>query len=136
MSAPADDYATWPDTLVRLAKVIGRDATLQLANTVGGLDRVFIPRTTTTSHMWSRVLTAEQWAAVVAAFGGERIDLPRGSHICLAKVEIFRLAEEGKLSYREIALAVHCTERHVRRILSGMNIPKAPDTRQTRLFDD
>lgn len=136
MGAPAeeDPYVTWPDTLARIARIVGSDAALRLARAVGGLERVRIPLEPT-SHPWSRVLTETEWSAVVAQLGGERVDLPRGTYIRLAKVEILRLAEEGRLSHREIALRCHVTERHVRRIVADLGFRRVRvDERQIPLF--
>lgn len=122
---------TWPTVLAELADLIGEEATLALARAEGGLDRVYIPQEPTPDHPWAAVLGPELWARVVSARAGERIDLPRGDHIRLKKVEILDLAEEG-LTNREIARRVGTTERHVRRIL-GAVAGSRPDPRQTDL---
>lgn len=121
---------TWPTVLAELADLIGEEATLALARAEGGLDRIYIPQEPKPDHPWAAVLGPELWARVVSARGGERVDLPRGEHIRLKKVEILELAEEG-LSNREIARRVGTTERHVRRILGAVS--RAHDPRQTDL---
>lgn len=131
-----DPYVTWPTMLARVARIVGRDAALRLARAVGGLERVRIPLEPT-PHPWSRVLTEAEWHAVVAQLGGERVDLPRGVYIQLAKVRILELAEAGELSHREIALRCHVTERHVRRIVADLPFRHVPrDRRQLGLFGE
>lgn len=130
----ADDLAQWPNTLRDLALLVGRDATLRLAHVCGGLDRVYIPRVPTSSHAWKSVLGDEAWSRVVDAYGGQRLDLPRGCFLNVRKREIITLAEQG-VPHRQIALQVHVTERYVRGVLQGMQIRRGEDPRQCRLFD-
>lgn len=131
-AAERGDVADWPEALLRLEAVIGRDKTIELADAFGGLDRIYIPREPTEAHLWRRVLGDELWRAVVAAFGGERIDLPRGVFLQLRKRQILDLAAEG-VPHRQIVLRVRCTERYVRRVLEGM--PEPADPRQGKLFE-
>jgi len=113
---------TWPTVLDELAKLIGEKLTLQLAEREGGIDRVYIPKKATIDHPWAKILGTDAWHKVVATYGGERIDLPRGTRIKLKKVEILELAEQG-ISRREIARRVRTTERHVRRVLGLLSVP-------------
>jgi hypothetical protein len=128
-----DDLSMWPDQLRELAQLIGRERTLDLADACGGLDKVYIPREPSTSHMWAHVLTPDEWQKVVSAYGGERIDLPRGVFIHVRKLDIMALAEQG-VSHRQIALKCRVTERHVRRVLEGLAISQVDDQRQGKLF--
>lgn len=135
MTTPApDDLSDWPNILRRLVGILGKADTLKLASVVGGVDRIYIPREPTQSHLWRRVLGDEQWRAVVAELGGEHVALPRGVFIQLRKREILELAEQG-VPHREIALRVHVGQRYVRRVLHGLPIAKADDPRQGKLFE-
>lgn len=129
------DWDAWPDLLRELAGLIGPETALRLANACGGLERQYVPRDADADHPWSKVLSPEQWQRVVAAWGGQRVDLPRGTFIRLAKREIMALAEQG-VPHRQIAQRVRTTERHVRRVLQGLNFRRPADPRQTTLpFD-
>lgn len=67
--------------------------------------------------MLRSALTDDEWRALVAAFGGRRIAVYRGTYESPAKPRVFDLAERG-LSNAEIARELKCSERHVRRVLS------------------
>lgn len=129
---------TWPDALRRIAEVIGADAALKLASVDGGLDKVYVPREARESHRWASVLGMEAFAKLARAFGGERIDIPRGAHINLKKRRIIELAETG-MAHRQIAREVGTGERYVRDVLSGGDYPAArarggADPRQLKMF--
>lgn len=128
-----DDLSDWPTLLQRFAAVIGPERTLELARKAGGLDRVHIPLKPTKTHPWSKLLTATEWAAVCAAFGGEKVRLPRGVYVELRKRQIMEMAAQG-VPHGKIALHAQVTERYVRRVLSGLGMPKATDERQMGLF--
>lgn len=130
------EHDAWgTETLRRLAELIGRELTLKLVYECGGIG-IYIPREPRASHAWARSIGPEAWAKVVAAFGGDRIDLPVGRYMYrLAKQEIIELAEQG-ISHREIASRVRTSERYVRRVLHDLDIPKPSvrvDERQTKL---
>lgn len=131
MSTTEHDFDAWPDTLRELASLIGPETTLRLASRFGGLERVYVPKEATDNHPWTQVLSPVQWQKVITAWGGQRIDLPRGTYVTLAKRQILALAEQG-IPHRQIAQRVHTTERHVRRVLQGLHIT-AVDPRQTKL---
>lgn len=113
-----------------LAELVGPELALQLAAERGGQIRTYIPRATTTSHPWRAILGDDAWQRVVTAYGGERIDLPRGSYLELRKTQIIELAQAG-VARREIARRVHVTERWVHYVLKGLDA--APTPRQQRL---
>lgn len=125
------EMSSLPPMLQRLAELIGTDKTLLLADSFGGLERLYIPHEATTGHLWCSVLTVGEWQKVVAAMGGERVDLPRGVFVELKKVAINELADKG-MRHRQIALRVRCSERYVRGVLKGM--PTPDDDRQVKLF--
>lgn len=130
---------TWPESLRQLAEVIGPERALELAEAVGGLDNVYVPRKPTSTHVWSRYLTPEEWARVTELLGGVHMRVPRHFLDGLRKTEILTLAEQGH-STREIALRTKVGERYVRRVIEGMRFPKLPrvkgDPRQRALFDE
>jgi len=129
-----DELASWPTVLADIARVIGRESALKLGAKFGGLDHVRIPQRPTETHLWASVLTREEWEAIVERFGGQYIDLPRGTYIALRKAEIIHLAQMGGLTHRQIALRVHVGERYVRRVLTTEDVPAHEDPRQTKLF--
>lgn len=126
------DFEAWPDVLQELAKIIGPESTLRLARECGGLERTYIPHEPTADHPWAKVLSAEHWSKVVEAFGGQRVDLPLGTFVRILKRDIMALAEQG-VPHRQIAIRLRTTERHVRRVLQGLNI-RREDPRQGKLF--
>lgn len=133
MSA-AEDWSAWPVRLREIAQVIGRDLALKLAAECGGIV-TYIPNRVHAEHAWCKAVGEVAFAQLVDAYGGQRIDLPLGSHInrVVLKTEIIELAEQG-LSVRAIAVRLRTTMRHVRRVLEGLSIPRAPDPKQMKLF--
>lgn len=134
------DVSEWPDLLRKLARLIGPALTRELAAKWGGLDDIYIPTRPTAAHRWCDVLDAESWAKVVSAFGGQWLDLPKGSRLgAPKKVMILELAAKG-MSTREIALKVGCIERYVRRVTADVEgIARSDqrvvvDERQMQLF--
>lgn len=121
-----------PPFLQRLVALIGTERTLLLADRFGGVERLYIPNEPTKHHLWRAVLDEAEWRKVVAAMGGERVDLPRGVFVELKKVAILNLAAQG-MKHQQIAIRVRCAERYVRGVLHGM--PKPVDDRQTKLFE-
>lgn len=134
-AAPAacEDYATWPNLLREVAEVVGPEAALRLAYECGGIEGVYVPTEFNPEHPWCRAMGPEQFARLARVFGGQRVNLPRGSYVRLAKRRIYELHDEG-LSKREIALTLHVTVRHVRRVLEGMPDAAEPDEKQGKLF--
>jgi hypothetical protein len=136
MSDPTLD--TWPDALRRIAEVIGPELALRLAEHDGGLDKVYVPRSPKPSHPWAELLGADALGKLARAFGGERIDIPRGTHIALRKRRIIELATSG-MSRRQIARAVGVGERYVRKVLAGGETTiatrsRCEDPRQLKMF--
>jgi len=120
-----------PDGLEPIAKVIGTEATLRLADRCGG-SQLYVPRDARKTHPWAQALDEELWKKFCAAFGGQRIDLPRGTFITLKKVAILELAAQG-LGTRQIAQRVRCTERYVKRVRAMANeAERSPGKRPKR----
>lgn len=130
------DKDVWPETLIKVANVIGATRALTLADHCGGVDRVYIPHEPSKNHFWRQVLTPDEWSKICAAFGGKKIELPRGQFVRsgLRKKDIIELAEQG-LSMRAIALRTRTTQRYVRRVLQGLGIAQQEDERQRKLFE-
>lgn len=131
MVAAQDDFATWPNVLREVAEVVGRECALKLAHECGGIEGIYVPTEFNPEHPWCRAVGPEQFARLAKAFGGQRVNLPRGTFVKLAKARIYELHDAG-LSRREIALTLHVTVRHVRRVLEGL--PEPTDDRQQKLF--
>lgn len=132
------DLDTWPDGLRRIADVIGPELALRLAEHDGGLDKVYVPRSPRANHPWMELLGEQALAKLARALGGDRIDIPRGTHIALKKRRIIDLAASG-ISHRQIAREVRVGERYVRRVLAAGDVPvvkrgKPEDPRQLKMF--
>lgn len=106
----------WPKGLVAIAEVLGPERALALAKAFGHGDPVYVPKRPVERHPWRAVLTKEEFDAMVEAFGGTRIEIPRGTFVAPKKLAILRLIRQGELSTREIAAEVGCAGRYVRRI--------------------
>lgn len=122
---------TWPEILRRFAELIGDTATMAIARHSGGVERFHIPKHARPGHPWAELIGLEEFEKLCRAFGGEKLDIPRGHFIRLRKREIIELHERG-LSHRQIALRTESTQRYVRSVLSGGGAP-AVDPRQAKL---
>lgn len=130
---------TWPDVLRTLAGLIGPEATLHLADKLGGLRDTYIPKDGDRPHPWREVIGDEAWRRIVGHYGGQRVHLSRGARINLKKKEVLELSDQG-MSWTQIAMKLRVTERYVRRILQsigkanpGARKPRE-DPRQRNLF--
>lgn len=125
----------WPELLRKLAETLGESKTLELADRFGGIP-VYVPLKYSPRHLWIELLTEDEWPKVAAVCGGQHVCLPRGTFLHLLKRRIFELAEQG-LSTRNIALALRVSQRHVQRVIAGVDLPprSAVDPRQGKLFD-
>lgn len=124
------DLETWPEVLRRWAEITSPEAVLQIVEKYGGLERVHIPKTPREDHEICRLIGFAHWAQICRAYGGERVDIPRGAFMRLRKAEIIDLANQG-VAHREIALRTRTTQRYVRSVL-GRERSRA-DARQMRL---
>ena len=114
--------------LQELAEAIGVPAALRLAEVYGGQEGCYIPRKPRETHPWADAIGWEAFVALCAAFGGERIDIPRNAAAQSQKARILDLKRQG-LPHRQIAARLSCTERYVRMVIH------AGDPRQASLFD-
>lgn len=131
-----DELAEWPPILRTLARTIGHERTMQLADAFGGVP-VYIPHDYRANHLWAPLVTELEWQTVAAHFGGDTITLPRGLYLRTTKRLIHELIEQGR-SPREVAMQLRIGVSHVYRVLrdSGTKPPPPFDPRQLRLFDD
>lgn len=117
---------TWPVGLRRLAEVIGPAAAVRLADTFGGIERVYIPKTVKIDHDFVGIIGLDLMEDLCGEFGGEHIDIPRGVFKDLKKTQIL----DASGSHREVALRLGVSQRYVRQVRSFVR-----DERQTDLFD-
>ena len=114
------DTRDWPQGLVDIASVIGPELTIKLAEKYAGVEKYYVPKLTNSvglKHPWAAILGDNAWRAMCKAFGGQRINVPRGQKI-LKKRVIFELSESHpELSHRTIALHAQTSESYVRRVL-------------------
>lgn len=128
-------HANWPRLMRTLADLVGTQIALKIVRRYGGLSNVRIPASQDTPHPWTELMTEDAWAKIVAALGGQRVDVPRGAHLRLLKEVILDLIEKHpELHDGEIALRVGCTQRYVRSLRGPHSRPADP--RQMGLFDD
>lgn len=121
-----DATHSWPIGLRRLAEVIGPAAAVRLADAYGGVEDLRIPKTARPDHDLAKVLTRDEFEALCAAYGGERLDIPKGVYKDLKKTAIMDAAG----SNREVALRLKVTQRYVRRVRAEVRRDQDPD-----LFD-
>lgn len=123
------DRSLWPDSLCALADAIGASAALTLCEHFGGTRAWYVARTPKPTHAWAQLIGVEAYGKLCREFGGQKIDIPRFAFRQLKKQAILELAAT-KLSKRQIALQVRCTEGYVQTVLSGI----AREHRQLDLF--
>lgn len=126
----------WPSVLCELAELIGEELTLELARREGGLDHIYIPYTHTTEHPWAVVVGEDAWRKIVGAWGGQRIDLPRGMFLQPKKLAILELVEQGltnRAIARQVGVSAHYV-RYVRRLARSGEAAETSDPRQLPLF--
>ncbi len=111
--------------LKRVAEVIGPAAAVRLAESVGNLDRVYIPKTATIAHRFTAVIGLDKLELLCAhpEFSGKEIDIPKGTFRQPKKLEIM----DATGSSSEIALRCNVTQRYVRKVLSPIVDENQPD---------
>ena len=116
----------WPIGLRRLAEVIGPAGAMAMAEVYGGQPSLYIPKKLTARHDLVLLLGQSNAAKLSKAFGGQRIEIPRGVFINSLKSQI--LSAQGSKS--QIAAQCRCSVRYVRVTLNAVC-----DQNQTDLFD-
>ena len=136
-----DDLSSWPGVLRDLAEIAGVEVALCVAETHGGLSATWIPRQLDKPHPWRELVQSdEQWAKIVARWGGQRISLPRGTRRdATIKIAIIERLEAGE-HVVAIARELRTTERYVRRLAAMLGasprLAQRRDPRQKTLFDE
>ncbi|WP_413206736.1 hypothetical protein [Rhodospirillum sp. A1_3_36] len=118
---------TLPIGLVRIAEVIGEDKAELLGRAIGGVE-TYIPVRAEADHPLAQVVGFADMEKLCAAFGAQRLDIPRGVYSRMVKAAIH---QNPGLSNRQAALQLGCTERYVSMV---RNAGKARDDRQGDLF--
>ena len=118
---------TWPIGLRRLAEVIGPAAAVRLANVLGGVENVYIPKKARIDHEITAIIGLDRMEDLCAEFGGSQIEIPRGVFRDLKKTRIM----DATGSNRDVALRLGCTQRYVREIRSQVR-----DDNQFNLFSE
>ena len=118
----------WPPAMRSVAKAIGVEGALLMVEELGGLE-YYIPLSIPEAHPLTELLGATRASKLAISHGGMRLAIPRDVYAHLKKGRIMSLWEQGHRQ-REIARAVGCTQRYVRRVVELL--PPQVDPRQTR----
>jgi hypothetical protein len=73
------DTDTWPSGLKSIADVVGGDAALKIASEFGGVEGYYIPKRARANHPWGQLIGAASFRKPCEEFGGQRINVPRGT---------------------------------------------------------
>lgn len=120
-----------------LVKIIGTDATVCLCTALGGLSGIYVPQPARLNpdHRLVRAVGMSAAQTLASIFGGEYVEIPKGSTLGKRKREIYRMSEQG-VPHNLIARRTGVTERYVRMITSdGAPRQTLRDERQQDLFD-
>ena len=129
MSDHTRDTSTWPIGLRRIAEIIGPAAAVRLADAIGGTEDNYVPKQPTITHPFVPIIGLDRTELLARAFGGKRIDIPRGVYRESVKARIIDAGPQRPA--REVALEARCTQRYVRMIRNAGE----DDGRQPSLFD-
>jgi hypothetical protein len=126
------DRLNWyllPPLVRQIAERCGRSAAFALLREFNGR-RIQVPVTPNESCIIAQRLTPEQFVALVRAYPGQEINVPRAYHAILGlRNDTIRAARQDGKSVAEIAVMWGLTERQVWKILGA-----SKDDRQTELF--
>ncbi len=111
------DTTAWRRSLRELARVIGPKAAMALHEAVKGVETP-VPKRADPQHPLVGIIGYEAFQALVGAYGGQRLDLPRGIDQDVKKVAIMDAAGTG--SKRAIALRLGVSQRYVRRVTNEL----------------
>lgn len=105
-----------PGLLRDLAELVGLSPTLDVVRAYGGT-RLYIPKKFMPDHPLVKVAGHEAAAKIVATYGGEHLDLPRGAAaIQAARHEQIRAERASGMTHAKLAVKFGLTERQVRTI--------------------
>lgn len=125
------DTTAWPIGLQRLAEVVGPAAAVRLAEAVGGV-KTYIPQNEAADHPLARIIGREAWALLVATYGGDYIEPPRG----VSGLKKSALLQNLHAPARQLALRHGVTERYVKKLRADTRASGGRKSRQPSLFGD
>ncbi|MBU2711943.1 Mor transcription activator family protein [Zooshikella harenae] len=105
-----------PGFLKSAANIIGLDATLTLAQRLGGA-RVYIPHDATPDHPISLAIGHESAKLLSEHFSGETVELPRKSIFVRSRNALIKKYHDDGYPIDKLALTFGITRRHVYNIL-------------------
>lgn len=137
MTRPLPTLTTLPEALppaVReLVRVIGDADAMRLIGLHGGA-RMTVPKRPKDDHPLRMALSAEGFDKLVAGYGGESLDVPKGdAYLRRLRHDHVRQCRAQGLTIDETAEATGYSRRHVINIMGGED---ATDTHTLDLFDD
>lgn len=106
----------------RISNEIGGAGALALCAFAGHRGQVYVPQNEDDKHVFSRVLGKKAFRDLVAAFGGEYIQLPdiEASITPLRRVGLVHDFRTAGTPTRLIAASLRCTRQNVARILRDL----------------
>lgn len=123
-----------PAALRELARVLGDSDALRLVGLHGGA-RVSVPKQVRDDHPLRMALGEVAFGRLVAEYGGETIELPKGdAYLRELRHDQVRQCREQGLTVDETAKAVGYSRRHVINIIGGH--ADGTDTFTMDLFDE
>jgi len=125
-----DDLHLLPTSMQWLAKTVGLPAVLAMVKTHGGGAPVYVPMKVTPDHYLVRLIGVQAFAALVAEYGGESIEITKCERA--ARVLLYRQIRNEYLigaTQDRLALKYNYTVRHIRNIV-GVVV----DDKQESLF--
>ena len=113
-----------PPRLQEFVRLIGLPATMLLVERFGGL-RIYIPAAATVDHPFAELIGYDNLVKLAEQYGidgtGDRFLLPRAERALNAvRNAQIRTDDVESKSLRELAIEHQLTERHVSRIVAGM----------------
>ncbi|HEY1503197.1 MAG TPA: hypothetical protein VGF92_02795 [Stellaceae bacterium] len=116
----------WPESLARIADIVGEAAALRLIADFGGT-RFYVPSQPHPESPIARSIGIKAARSLARVYGGTEIDLPNGAMLNSKKLMILKSAKSGRLTARD----ARSTDRYVRMV---RNAGARVDKRQGKLF--
>lgn len=130
MNLTQDDLHLLPPSMQWLAKTIGLPAVLAMVKAHGGGAPVYVPIKVTQDHYLQRLIGTEAFAALIAEYGGEAIEITKCERA--AQALLYRQIRHEYLNgatQDTLARRYGYTVRHIRNIVGDVE-----DDRQVGLF--
>ncbi|HEY1503430.1 MAG TPA: hypothetical protein VGF92_03970 [Stellaceae bacterium] len=124
MTAPS--RSGWPESLARIADIVGEAAALRLIADFGGT-RFYVPSQPKPKSPIARSIGIRAARGLARIYGASEIDLPNGAMLNSKKLMILKSAKSGRLTARD----ARSTDRYVRMV---RNAGGRADKRQGKLF--